>query len=577
MRVGVGVGHAGRPAPRDRDGATTGGTAPSAPPAPPWRGGARRPIAIGRGGIVLYNWWVAVVLHTHLLTTPDELFSDLEAVGRPDASLLQHLDLSAGIVLVAALLLRGRRGPFGPRAEWPWLVAFAASGAVGGHFAYVCPEGISAACRSAEWRLALPAHHYVHVLAGIVEFATATVAVYLAWQRTRPVERPTTRAIRWTGRTLVAAYPLLALAYLTDRLGAFVEPVFFVCFSVMVSSSWSSPSGRPPPAGAGAVPDGPGQPATARRGARRAGRGTGADTRSRPLADRCPGRVGEVGGTRPDGARGRADPPDHVVQLAPAPLGHRATGHVPPRGRPARTSGPRRRGPTVTRPLATRRSQCGCRGAPSRPPRRPGRTRLPVPREASTTSVRYCARHLLGDIDQRPAGSATSARLAVTRADTSSASSAAIGSSADLHMLNYCIGHCIGARSATRGGPTWTVREVRPRVPAPAGFPGRPRRHPGHHGFVTLSLIDTVAIGVSMWALVFINQRDHPGPPAPAGGVPGRLGRGAVLAPRPRHRPVVERDRRSVPRGVRRVRVRVARSATTRPGGRVPRWRWPSC
>ena len=203
----------------------------------------RRPaaIAIGTGGIALYNWWIVVALHTHLMTTPDELFSDLEATGRPDASLLQHLDLAAGLVLIAALLLRGRRGPAGPRAEWPWVVAYAASGAVGGHFAYVCPEGISAACRSAEWRLALPPHHYVHVLAGIAEFATATVAVYLAWQRTQSVERPTTRTIRWTGRALVAAYPFLALAYLTDRMGAFVEPVFFVCFSVMAFVELAEP------------------------------------------------------------------------------------------------------------------------------------------------------------------------------------------------------------------------------------------------------------------------------------------------------------------------------------------------
>jgi hypothetical protein len=207
----------------------TGAADPGTPAA--WRRPAA--IAIGTAGVALYNWWVIVALHTHLMTTPDELFSDLEAAGRPDASLLQHLDLAAGLVLIAALLLRGRRGPDGPRAEWPWLVAFAAAGAVGGHFAYVCPEGISASCRSAEWRLALPPHHYVHVLAGIVEFATATVAVYLAWQRTRPVERPTTRVIRWTGRALVGAYPLLGLAYLTDRMGAFVEPIFFVCFSVM--------------------------------------------------------------------------------------------------------------------------------------------------------------------------------------------------------------------------------------------------------------------------------------------------------------------------------------------------------
>jgi hypothetical protein len=198
----------------------------------PWR----RPVAVAVGvvGIALYNWWIPVAFDRHLMTSPDELFSDLEATGRPDAALLQHLDLAAGIVLLAALLLRGAVGRTGRRAEWPWLLAFAGAGAVGGQFSYACPEGLSASCRAAEWRLALPHHHYVHVAAGIAEFAFGTVAVYLAWQRTRSRESGVTRAIRWTGRTMVVAYPLLGVAYLTDRFGAFVEPIFFVCFSVMV-------------------------------------------------------------------------------------------------------------------------------------------------------------------------------------------------------------------------------------------------------------------------------------------------------------------------------------------------------
>jgi hypothetical protein len=198
----------------------------------PWR----RPAAIATGvvGLALYNWWIPVAFDGRLMTSPDELFSDLEATGRPDAALLQHLDLAAGLVLLAALLLRGSVGRTGRRSEWPWLVAFAVAGAVGGQFSYACPEGLSASCRAAEWRLALPHHHYVHVAAGIAEFVFGTVAVYLAWQRTRPVETPVTRAIRWTGRTMVVAYPLLGVAYLTDRFGAFVEPVFFTCFSVMV-------------------------------------------------------------------------------------------------------------------------------------------------------------------------------------------------------------------------------------------------------------------------------------------------------------------------------------------------------
>ena len=198
----------------------------------PWR----RPIAIGIGalGLALYNWWIPVALSGRLLTTPDELFSDLEASGRPDAALLQHLDLAAGLVLLAALLVRGPVARGLRRKEWPWLLAFAVSGAVGGQFSYSCPEGLSASCRAAEWRLALPHHHYVHIAAGIAEFVFSTVAIYLAWQRTRPKESAVTRTVRWTARALVLAYPVLGFAYLTDHFGAFVEPMFFTCFSVMV-------------------------------------------------------------------------------------------------------------------------------------------------------------------------------------------------------------------------------------------------------------------------------------------------------------------------------------------------------
>jgi len=120
------------------------------------------------------------------------------------------------------------------RSEWPWLLAFALSGAIGGQFSYACPEGLSASCRAAEWRLALPHHHYVHVVAGIAEFVFGTVAVYLAWQRTRPKESVVTRTVRWNSRLLVLAYPVLGFAYLTDHFGAFVEPIFFTCFSVMI-------------------------------------------------------------------------------------------------------------------------------------------------------------------------------------------------------------------------------------------------------------------------------------------------------------------------------------------------------
>ena len=190
---------------------------------------------LGLVGIALYNWWVYVAATGNLMRSSDEFFSDLEAVGRPDAALLQHLDLAAGLVLLTALLLRGPRGPLGRRSEWIWLVAFSVSGAIGGHFAYACQEGLSAACRSDEWHLQLPLHHYLHVVSGVVEFATVTLAVFLMRKRTLHQSTVVARVVASVWWTLLVAYPLLGAAYLSDRFGAYIEPVFFLCFSAIVA------------------------------------------------------------------------------------------------------------------------------------------------------------------------------------------------------------------------------------------------------------------------------------------------------------------------------------------------------
>src|SRR5271154_5309172 len=70
---------------------------------------------LGLVGIVLYNWWIYVLVATNLLISTDEFFSDLEATGRPDATLFQHFDLAAGIVMFVAFVLRGPWGPNGKR------------------------------------------------------------------------------------------------------------------------------------------------------------------------------------------------------------------------------------------------------------------------------------------------------------------------------------------------------------------------------------------------------------------------------------------------------------------------------
>ena len=198
---------------------------------------------MGIGGVIAYNWWVGVLFVPGLITSPNEFFSDLEVPGLRDADLMQRADLLAGVVLVAALLLRGASGRHGVRREWKWLVAFAAAGAVGGHFPYVCSEGLSATCRNLEWHLELPLHHYIHVISGIAEFLFLTVAVIVAVRRTRGETTREARAYRMIFKVLIVGYPFLGFVYLSDRLGAFVEPVFFLAFSAMIIVSLFEPVG----------------------------------------------------------------------------------------------------------------------------------------------------------------------------------------------------------------------------------------------------------------------------------------------------------------------------------------------
>jgi hypothetical protein len=148
--------------------------------------------------------------------------------------LLQHLDLLSGVLVLAALALRGSAGRQYRGREWGWLVGFAIAAGAGGKFSYACPEGLSAVCRAQERNLQLPAHHYIHILSGVLEFVTITVALILAVRRTHDQRTWPARVYRSVLRLFYLAYPLLGLAYLTDRLGALIEPVFFISFTVLI-------------------------------------------------------------------------------------------------------------------------------------------------------------------------------------------------------------------------------------------------------------------------------------------------------------------------------------------------------
>ena len=200
--------------------------------------------ALGVAGVLAYNWWVVVPFVPGLMPSVNGFFSDLEATGRPHAPLMSDADLAAGLLLAAALLLRGSTVGQRVRREWKWLLAFALAGAVGGRYPYACAEGLSATCRQMEWHLQLPVHHYVHVVSGIAEFATLTVAAAIAMRRTRNDGTPESRVYSGVVTTLALGYPLLGAVYLTDRLGTIVEPIFFVAFSVMVLTELFEPIGR---------------------------------------------------------------------------------------------------------------------------------------------------------------------------------------------------------------------------------------------------------------------------------------------------------------------------------------------
>jgi hypothetical protein len=196
-----------------------------------------RPLAawtFGLCGLALYNWWVLLPLKPGLMRSPNELFSDLEVTGQPFATSMQHADLLAGLLLMAAFLAAGSRAIRGGRREWVAMVIFAASGTFGGVFPEVCADGVSAVCRSMELRFQLPLSQYLHLVAGILEFGAITIALLFAFRRTHDLQTRSAKTYRYLARAAYVAYPILGLAYLLNKLGSIPEAAFFVGFTVIV-------------------------------------------------------------------------------------------------------------------------------------------------------------------------------------------------------------------------------------------------------------------------------------------------------------------------------------------------------
>jgi hypothetical protein len=191
---------------------------------------------LGIAGLAAYNWWLLVPLKPGLMTSPDELFSNLEVTGQPYAAVMQHCDLASGLLLLAAFAVTGPGAGRPGRREWLSMLAFAVAGALGGLFPEVCADGINATCRREEWRFELPAAQYIHMVAGVFEFAAITLALVYAVRRSRDSRSGPARVYRSLARGALIAYPLLGAAYLTDRLGGIMEGAFFVGFTIMVGT-----------------------------------------------------------------------------------------------------------------------------------------------------------------------------------------------------------------------------------------------------------------------------------------------------------------------------------------------------
>jgi hypothetical protein len=188
-------------------------------------------VALCGVGLAAYNWWLAVGLAGGLPSI-NSLFSEASANGQPHALILQRLDLTAGLALTVALLLARPVGRgITMTVVWASVLVWALSGGISGLFPFACTPTTVAACRHAEIHLQLPAHHYIHMITGVTEFAGGTLAIFLA-RRVSSLRR--LGGLLWI--VLVASYPVLGYSFFTSTIGSLAEPSFFCAYSIMAAA-----------------------------------------------------------------------------------------------------------------------------------------------------------------------------------------------------------------------------------------------------------------------------------------------------------------------------------------------------
>jgi hypothetical protein len=185
-------------------------------------------------GLVLYNWWIAVPLRPSLLVSPNELFSNLEVNGQPYVSWMQRADFASRLLLFAAFSIVGWQSLDDGTLEWLLILVFALGGATGGILQEQCLDTINRSCHLDEIELRLGGPQYLHIVAGIIEFASIAAVLYLSYRRTRGEPSRIATLYRWLYAGAWVFYPLLAVAFLFVLGGSFVEAAFFTGFSLIV-------------------------------------------------------------------------------------------------------------------------------------------------------------------------------------------------------------------------------------------------------------------------------------------------------------------------------------------------------